>query len=75
LASSVRACAKIEFHEIDSWNLVGGTSEMYATPKKKCISQLYMKKKQRWSAIQIGTIQLAILMQFFLLDQKKIEIN
>jgi hypothetical protein len=22
--------------------------------KKKCISQLYMKKKQRWSAIQIG---------------------
>jgi hypothetical protein len=24
------------------------------TPKKKCISQLYMKKMQRWSAIQIG---------------------
>jgi hypothetical protein len=23
--------AKIEFHEIDSWKLVGGTSEMYAT--------------------------------------------
>jgi hypothetical protein len=23
--------AKIEFHEIDSWNLVRGTSEMYAT--------------------------------------------
>jgi hypothetical protein len=23
--------AKIEFHEIDSWNLVVGTSEMYAT--------------------------------------------
>jgi hypothetical protein len=22
---------KIEFHEIDNWNLVGGTSEMYAT--------------------------------------------
>jgi hypothetical protein len=23
--------AKIEYHEIDSWNLVRGTSEMYAT--------------------------------------------
>jgi hypothetical protein len=32
--SSVRTktmLAKIEFHEIDSWNLVRGTSEMYAT--------------------------------------------
>jgi hypothetical protein len=24
------AIANIEFHEIDSWNLVGGTSEMFA---------------------------------------------
>jgi hypothetical protein len=23
--------AKIEFHEIDSWNLVGDTTEMYAS--------------------------------------------
>jgi hypothetical protein len=25
-----------------------------ANTEKKCISQLYMKKMQRWSAIQIG---------------------
>jgi hypothetical protein len=30
------------------------TTSWFITPKKRCISQLYMKKKQRWSAIQIG---------------------